>query len=453
MSFRTTLILAVVLIGLGFYAYFGEYKGAEKKEKNEEQAKTLLEVKKEDVAEIGIEGSAKPVHIVSVSAEAWQITQPLKTRADDATVGRILGDFEKLKYKDVVEQQPKDLSSYDLKNPKVIVHLKMKKGQPDKTIYIGAKNPVNDVYYVRVNQDPRVYAVESSIGDIATTTLFDLRDKKLTDFSSEKVNTVDLKTKDQELQFQKDSGVWKMKKPAESPASENQIASLLSSLESLRASEFVDDAQPDPAKYGLQTPSAEVQLVLDKGLQQKILFGNKDNGQIYCEVEGNPGVAKVSDSFSDIFNKKGDEWREKKLLIFNRFDAEQIRVKSGNQQYAFTKNKEEKWSEQSPQKGDVDTDKIQEVLEKLENAEISKYGDKTSLTVPPSLEISLTMRDWQEKITNKHLAFGPAEGTDQSVKNDDYNTIVFTGGTLQQDIEKALQEIKPKPPAPAAKKK
>src|SRR5439155_4561317 len=298
MSFRTTLILAVVLIGLGLYAYFGEYKGSEKKEKKEEQAKTLLEVKKEDVAELGIEGTGKPVHIVSTSADSWQITQPLQARADDATVGRILGDFEKLKYKDIVEEQPKDLSPYDLKNPKVIVHLKMKKAQSEKTIYIGAKNPVNDVYYVRLNKDPRVYAVESTIGDVATTTLLDFRDKKLTDFTSDKVNSVELKSKDQDLQFQKDSGVWKMKKPVESPASDNQVTSLLSSLESLRASEFIDDAHPDPTKYGLQTPSAEVDLILEKGLQQKILFGNKDGGQIYCRVEGNPGIAKVSDSFS-----------------------------------------------------------------------------------------------------------------------------------------------------------
>ena len=81
MSFRTTLILAVILIGLGLYAYFGEYKGSENKEKKEEQAKTLLEVKKEDVAELGIEGTGKPVRIVSISADSWQITQPLQARA------------------------------------------------------------------------------------------------------------------------------------------------------------------------------------------------------------------------------------------------------------------------------------------------------------------------------------------------------------------------------------
>lgn len=454
MSFRTTLILAVILIGLGLYAYFGEYKGAEKKEKKEEAAKTLLEVKKDDVSEIGINpAGAKPIRLVSSSADNWQITTPLQARADDSTVTRILGDFEKLKYKDIVEEKPTDLNAYELKNPKVIVHLKMKKGQPEKLIQIGAKNPVNDVYYVRVNNDPRVYAVESSVGDVVTTTLFDLRDKKLTDFSSEKVNSLQIKTKGQDLLFAKEGGTWKMKKPSESPASENEITSLLSSLESLRASEFVDDPVADPAKYGLQTPSAEVDLTLEKGLQQKIIFGNKDSAQIYSRVEGTPGIAKVSDSFSDTFNKKLEDWREKKLLLFNRFDTEQLKLTTGNQTYVFTKNKEEKWSEQSPQKGEVETDKIQDVLEKLENAEISKYEDRATLEGTPSMDIYLSMRDWQEKLTNKHLAFGALQENQQAVKNDDYNSVVYTSGALQQDILKSLQAIKPKPPVPPAAKK
>lgn len=452
MTLRTTLVLAVILIALGLYAYFGEYKGAEKKQKSEEQTKTLMEVKKEDVAEIGIDTGGKSIRIISTAPDAWQITQPLKARADDSTVGRILGDFEKLKYKDIVEERPNDLTPYDLKNPKVVVHLKMKKGQAEKTVWLGAKNPVNDVFYIRVNNDPRVYSVESSIGDVTTTTLLDLRDKKLTDFTSEKVNSLEIKTSAQDFQFQKDSGTWKMKKPVESPASDNQITSLLSSLESLRATEFVDEAQADPGKYGLQTPSTEVDLILGKGLQQKILFGNKDNGQIYCRVEGNPGIAKVSDSFSDIFNKKMEDWREKKLVIFNRFDADQVRIKSGNQLYSFTKNKEEKWAEQSPQKGEIETDKLQELLEKLESAEITKYGDRPSLEGAPTLEIFLNMRDWQEKVSTKHLAFGSIQNSLLTVKNDDYNTVVFATGTLQQDVLNVLQQIKPKPPAPAAKK-
>jgi sensor domain CHASE-containing protein len=50
MSFKTTLILALILALIGGYAYFIEHKGAIKKEEKEQQKNVLLELKKEDVS-------------------------------------------------------------------------------------------------------------------------------------------------------------------------------------------------------------------------------------------------------------------------------------------------------------------------------------------------------------------------------------------------------------------
>ena len=89
MSFRTTLVLAVILIGLGIYAYFGEYKGGQKKEQQKENEKVFLEIKKDSIDEVRIEGAGGPVRLVPVSQDVWQLTSPIKTRADQSTVDRI----------------------------------------------------------------------------------------------------------------------------------------------------------------------------------------------------------------------------------------------------------------------------------------------------------------------------------------------------------------------------
>ena len=44
--------------------------------------------------------------------------------------------------------------------------------------------------------------------------------------------------------FHKEGGAWKMKEPVESPASDSEVSSLLSSLEFLRASSFIDQTGP-----------------------------------------------------------------------------------------------------------------------------------------------------------------------------------------------------------------
>ena len=390
----------------------------------------------------------QPVKIVSSSNETWQITSPLQARADETAVSRILNQLEKLKYHEIIEEQPKDLASYGLDAPKLTVQIVLKKNLGERSVMVGGRNPVGNLYYLRVNKDPRVYTVEGSVGDISTITLFELRDKKLTDFTGEKVESLAFRTAKSDLLFRKESGVWKMKKPVESPASDNEISSLLSSLEFLRATEFIDKPSQNLADYGLGQPAAVAELQLEKGLQQKILFGGKEGDQIYCRVEGSSSIAKVSDSFTAYIDKKLDDWREKKLLVFNRFDAEEVRVKTADKEYILKKGKEEKWSQESPQKGELESDKVQDILEKLESAEISTYSDKPNLAIPPVLEVSLTLKDWQDKVSKKHLAFGAVHENLQAVKNDAYNTVVFANGALQKQLETALAELKPKPPTP-----
>ena len=158
-------------------------------------------------------------------------------------------------------------------------------------------------------------------------------------------------------------------------------------------------------------------------MKQKIDFGNKIGDQIYVNVIGSSSLALVQDSFSTFFHKKLDDWREKKLIVFNRFDVEDIRVKHQGVEYSIRKTGQDQWNMNSPFKGPVNDEKVQGLLEKLETAEIEKYGDQKSLDSPPALEMFLVSKDWQNVQTRRHLAFGKLNGEQQAVKNDAYNTV------------------------------
>ena len=451
MSFKTTIVIAILLALLGGYAYWFEYKGGQRKEEAKEKEKTLFEIKKEDVTQIEIEGiSTQPVVIVRAGKEDWKLTQPIQTKADQSTVDRILSNSEKVKFREIIEEQPKDLKPYELDQPKMTIRISLK-GNTRKAVSIGAKNPVDNVYYIRVENDPRIYLTDSSLGDLANTTLMDLRDKKLTDFNAEKVESLGLKTTDMEIRFAKQNAVWKITNPVKSPASDSEVTSLISTLESLRATRFVDNPAPELKEYALDKPSVSVELVLEKGLRQRIDCG-KTSDETYCRIEGNPAIAAVGDALNTIFEKNLEDWREKKALVFNRFDVEELRARLGGQEYVFIKGTEEKWNQLSPVKGEVEYDQIQAVLEKLEAAEISKYGEQTSLPGPAVAEVFVTLKDWQEKTTKKHLAFGAVADNAQAVKNDDYEPIIYVAPTVLQEFHKAATEIKSKTPAPPAKK-
>jgi hypothetical protein len=140
------------------------------------------------------------------------------------------------------------------------------------------------------------------------------------------------------------------------------------------------------------------------------------------------------------------------MLVFNRFDAEELRVKIDGKEYSFKKGESDKWLQLSPAKGEVEYDQIQSVLEKIESAEIVKYGDQPNLPGAAVAELFITQKDWQDKLTKKHLAIGSATADTAPVKNDDYGTIVFTQASLLQDLRKAVTNLKAKPPSPQSKK-
>lgn len=446
MSFRTTIILAIIVLILAGVAYYDTQR-SEKKKVQEEKQKTLLELKKDDITQIQITREKDSVQLSASGKDRWEITSPIKTRADEASVGRITSAFEKLQYKDIVDEQGKNLKEYQLDKPAATFNITMKQGKK-YMVQVGAKNPVLNINYVRVQNDPRVYSVEGEIGNVGTIALLDLRDKKLTDFNSEKAESVRVTTPQANVLFQKESGSWKMKEPINSPASDSEVSSLLSSLEFLRATQFMDEPEYTQTeslnRIGFDKPSGSVEITLEKGLKQKIDFGNKVGEQIYVRVEGNPSLAMVSDSFSTFFNKKVDDWREKKLVVFNRFDVENVRIKEKNVQYDFSKGKEDSWTMNSPEKGPVDADKVQAVLEKLELAEIVKFGEEKSFNGDPVLQIDLSSKDWQGAQNHRNLAFGPVTGDQQPVKNDAYNTIVFVKASTSKEIQDGLAGIKPK---------
>ena len=91
MSFKSTIVVAILLVLLGGYAYWFEYKGGQKREEEKEKEKTLFEVKKEEVTQIQIDGiEAGPVVLVPENKESWKLTKPLQTKADQGTVDRII---------------------------------------------------------------------------------------------------------------------------------------------------------------------------------------------------------------------------------------------------------------------------------------------------------------------------------------------------------------------------
>jgi hypothetical protein len=77
MRFRTTIVLILLLLGLGAYVYFVEYPKAEQEAKK----KTLFEFKADDATQVSLVYDDREI-VLKKSGDEWRLIKPIEVAAD-----------------------------------------------------------------------------------------------------------------------------------------------------------------------------------------------------------------------------------------------------------------------------------------------------------------------------------------------------------------------------------
>jgi hypothetical protein len=168
---RTTLnaILAVLVLGLGAGAWYA------KQQKDEPKAK-LTPLAAEGVTRIRVEWLGSPVIALEKQGEDWQLTEPVKARADrfEATGATSLASTE---VQEAVDGEGLNLKELGLEPPDHVVTLN------DVKIEFGATEPLQSRRYVRVDgavkliDDPATAALDKDYADLVSKDLFASNDE------------------------------------------------------------------------------------------------------------------------------------------------------------------------------------------------------------------------------------------------------------------------------------
>src|SRR5713101_10097759 len=121
MRFRTTIILILLLLGLGAYVYWIEYPKAQEEAKK----KTLFTIKSEDVQEIALVYADREIDLKK-SGEDWHLTKPIDVAADSVAVKNLVSAITECEVKKELTDTTADLAQYGLDKPLVTVKVKLK---------------------------------------------------------------------------------------------------------------------------------------------------------------------------------------------------------------------------------------------------------------------------------------------------------------------------------------
>ena len=323
MRFRTTILLLLVLAGLGAYVYFVEYPKAEQEAKK----KTLFEFKADDATQVTLDYGDHKI-VLKKSGSDWRITEPLDVAADATTVKNLVNAIAECEVKRDLKDASTDLSLYGLDKPFVTVTVKL--GDKDLPAFMVGKNtPVGFSTYVQRADDKKIQLAGSAFRSGMDKKVKDLRDKTIIDFADTDVQQLEVSGGGKQLQLAQKDDKWSITQPAAYAADGSTVRSFLSTLRSMRATDFPDDHPSDLSTYGLDNPQLKISLHLGKDNAEKSILVGKENDkkELFVQRGGQPTVYTVSDWVLRDLNKNVNDFRDKTLLALDRDKIAAVELK------------------------------------------------------------------------------------------------------------------------------
>lgn len=340
MRFRSTIILVLLLLGLGAYVYWVEYP----KSQEEAKKKTLIDFKADDATDVSLVYADREVTLKKVGDE-WRLTKPLDALADATTVKNLINAIAECEVKKELTETSADLSQYGLDKPLVTITVKLK-DKEFPAILVGKNTPIGASTYVERADDKKVVLTNSAFRSGMDKKVKDLRDKTIVTFNDDDVQKVQLHGADKDIELTRKDGNWRLERPDSWPADSVTIHSFLSTLRSMRAVDFPADAPTDLGTYGLDNPRLTVTLAVGKDNTEKhILLGKQsDKNELFVQASGQPTVYTVSDWVFRDLNKAVGEFRDKTLLAFERdkITAVEAKRKDGGQ-FRLVRDDNKEW--------------------------------------------------------------------------------------------------------------
>lgn len=414
MNFKTTLIIVILLIGIGgaYYLFFQESPDDASTDEKP-MIHQVYNVPRDTIQQVEISFADTAYQNLKLEKDGtgnWRLTKPIQVDADSKKVNQVLDDVLNKRIKQTLEVS--ELTQYGLDNtPSITLALWTNGEVPAATFLIGKKT-INFSVYTKEKSESHIFLIESSALDDLTKSTTDLRDRSMIKFDTETVSHIQLQQRDtgSTVHCEKQDNAWRVVHPIQAKADAEEIETLLSELPTLKVSTFEGDGADAnvPArleKYGLDTPRIRVQIIdtdntYTLNIGSAVPAENGTQGQVYVKVSGHQdAIYTVSEDVYNLLNKSVFDLRDKRVMDFQRTDTIRFEIKKGKETTIGTRNFDDTWELQTPTaKIKADADAVSDLIFGVDSLEAAAFVDGPNHNfvsygfVPPSIEVAFTQR-------------------------------------------------------------
>ncbi len=376
MSFRTTLIIIIILVGITatYFLFFNEPIDNTSQNDKPKISETY-DLPREEIQKVRLsyaDDAYQTLTVVKGTDGMWQLTTPFEAHADSAKVNEVLGDFVNKRIRQTLEVS--EYEQYGLENPTIEIELWKDIGSSPKTFLIGKKG-INFSVYAKEKSEAHIFLIESSALDDLFKSPTDIRDRSVIKFNPDTITEIQFQ-KPEAFTCRKEGSSWKMTHPLSVNADNQEIEDILSELHFLQVSTFEAEGEnvtPLLEKYGLDKPRIQFTLK-NKNNKYGLNIGSTvpsttDKQNVYVQSVHQGGIYTVTDDIIRLFNKSVFDLRDKRVLDFQRGDTTKFEIQRGTQKIVGIKLDKDTWQLQNIEKTLADPQAVSDLLFGIDSLE------------------------------------------------------------------------------------
>ena len=448
----STILLVVVLAGLGGYIYFVDSKrpapGTEARDK-------VFTVEADAIEEITLKSGGETTTLRKVDG-TWKMTAPMQVDADQNEVSTLTSNIASLEVSRVIDENASNLGEYGLATPAIELSYKATGGGSGQVAFGEKTATQSDLYAIKPGEK-KVFVVSAFQESTFSKKSFDLRDKKILNFERDKVDSIDVSLgggATPAVQLSRSGSEWVVKQPVQARADYSAVEGLLTRIASGNMTKLVEANTSDPAvlaKYGLDKPAATVTLGAGSA-RATLAVGKEEEGVAYARDQSRTMVFAVDPALATDLKKAADDYRDKDLFEFRNFNADRVRIVRGADTYEFQKvpgtaGASDKWQRVTGGNAtDADTTKVDDLLSKMSAIRAQTFSpslDKTGLDKP-----AMTVAVSYDQGKFERVRFGTVNADSYAAREGEAGSAKLEGRAYDEMVT-ALDTLLA-PPAPAA---
>jgi len=312
----------------------------------------------------------------------WHLVEPVEDRADNAAIDSILaelGELEKNIIPGGADAPAPAPAQYGLDKPRAT--LSFHTGEESHMLKLGTLSIDGTYRYAMADGTDDIVAVQKQIFDLLNRPLGDFRDKDLVDVKRHTAAEVTMAPrKGPVLSLSKRTGRWELNAPVKDLADGLAVGKLIDKLDALRATQFVDDAPADPARYGLDRPVLQVTVSTTEGNEPVTMtfgngFGEEPEPERYAAVSNRKAVFAVkTEALEDLVRGEPNDFRSRDIAEVTVTRITRVRLLGPASTVELAKTGDE-WNFTAGLAGSADAGAVRKFLTELNDIEVASFVD------------------------------------------------------------------------------